>query len=43
MGRINYILIVDDDRDPVDLMRQYLEGEGFVVQAAIDYASLRLT
>ena len=39
MGRINHILIVDDDRDLVDLLRQYLEGEGFVVKAAIDYAS----
>jgi DNA-binding response OmpR family regulator len=39
MGRINHILIVDDDRDLVDLLRQYLEGEGFVVEAAIDYAS----
>ena len=39
MWRMNHILIVDDDRDLVDLMRQYLEGEGFVVEAAIDYAS----
>jgi two-component system response regulator CpxR len=36
---MNHILIVDDDRDLVDLLRQYLEGEGFVVEAAIDYAS----
>jgi DNA-binding response OmpR family regulator len=39
MSRMNHILIVDDDRDLVDLMRQYLEGEGFVVEAAIDYGS----
>src|SRR3984893_1545936 len=39
MARMNHILIVDDDRDLVDLLRQYLEGEGFVVEAAIDYAS----
>jgi DNA-binding response OmpR family regulator len=39
MWHMNHILIVDDDRDLVDLMRQYLEGEGFVVEAAIDYAS----
>jgi DNA-binding response OmpR family regulator len=39
MRSINHILIVDDDRDLVDLLRQYLEGEGFVVKAAIDYAS----
>jgi DNA-binding response OmpR family regulator len=39
MWRMNHILIVDDDSDLVDLMRQYLEGEGFVVEAAIDYTS----
>jgi two-component system response regulator CpxR len=39
MWRMNHILIVDDDCDLVDLMRQYLEGEGFEVEAAIDYAS----
>jgi hypothetical protein len=41
MGRINHILIVDDDRDLVDLVRpvrQYLEGEGLVLEAAIDCA-----
>ena len=39
MWRVNHILIVDDDRDLIDLMRQYLEGEGLVVESAIDYAS----
>jgi DNA-binding response OmpR family regulator len=39
MGVINHILIIDDDRALVDLVRQYLEGEGFVVEATIDYAS----
>jgi DNA-binding response OmpR family regulator len=39
MARMNHILIVDDDSDLLDLMRQYLEGEGFAVEAAIDYAS----
>jgi DNA-binding response OmpR family regulator len=39
MGRVNHILLVDDDRDLIDLMRQYLEGEGLVVESAIDYAS----
>src|SRR6202048_5085353 len=39
MGRVNHILLVDDDRDLSDLMRQYLEGEGFMVESAIDYAS----
>ena len=39
MWHVNHILIVDDDRDLVDLMRQYLEGEGLVVESAIDYAS----
>ena len=39
MWRVNHILIVDDDRDLIDLMRQYLEGEGLVVEYAIDYAS----
>ncbi|HEY4050818.1 MAG TPA: response regulator transcription factor [Acidobacteriaceae bacterium] len=39
MGRINHILIVDDDRELVELVRQYLEGEGFVVAAAADYSS----
>jgi DNA-binding response OmpR family regulator len=36
---MNRILIVDDDRDFVDLVREYLQPEGFSVDAAYDYAS----
>src|ERR1700737_1772532 len=39
MRFINRILIIDDDRELVDLVRQYLEGEGFSVEGAQDYAS----
>src|SRR5438445_11635840 len=33
------VLIVDDDRDFVELVREYLQPEGFAVSAAYDYAS----
>jgi DNA-binding response OmpR family regulator len=36
---MNRVLIVDDDRDFVDLVREYLQPEGFAVDAAYDYAS----
>src|SRR4051812_18172655 len=36
---MNRVLIVDDDRDFVDLVREYLQPEGFSVEAAYDYAS----
>ncbi|MFL6301706.1 MAG: response regulator transcription factor [Terriglobales bacterium] len=36
---MNRILIVDDDRDFVELVREYLQPEGFSVDAAYDYAS----
>src|SRR3954452_4563116 len=36
---MNRVLIVDDDRDFVELVREYLQPEGFAVSAAYDYAS----
>jgi DNA-binding response OmpR family regulator len=36
---MNRVLIVDDDRDFVELVREYLQPEGFSVDAAYDYAS----
>lgn len=39
MKSTNHILIVDDDRELIGLVRQYLEMEGFVVAAAHDFAS----
>jgi len=39
MSAVNRLLIVDDDRDLVNLLKRYLEGEGFHVDAAYDHAS----
>lgn len=39
MGRMNHILVIDDDRELVDLLREYLVPEGFTVDAAFDHAS----
>ena len=39
MNSTNHILIVDDDRELIGLVRQYLEMEGFVVANAHDFAS----
>jgi DNA-binding response OmpR family regulator len=39
MNSTNHILIIDDDKDLRDLVREYLESEGFIVEAAQDYAS----
>jgi DNA-binding response OmpR family regulator len=36
---MNRVLIVDDDRDFVELVREYLHPEGFSVEAAYDYPS----
>ena len=36
---MNRLLIVDDDRDLVNLLKRFLEGEGFRVDAAYDHAS----
>jgi DNA-binding response OmpR family regulator len=36
---MNRVLIVDDDRDFVELVREYLQPEGFTVDAAYDYPS----
>jgi DNA-binding response OmpR family regulator len=33
------VLVIDDDRDLVDLLREFLATEGFTVDAAYDYAS----
>jgi len=39
MGTMNHILVIDDDRELVDLLREYLIPEGFTVDAAFDHAS----
>jgi two-component system response regulator CpxR len=39
MNSTNHILIVDDDRELIGLLQQYLEMEGFIVAAAYDSAS----
>jgi two-component system response regulator CpxR len=36
---MNHILVIDDDRELVDLLREYLVPEGFTVDAAFDHAS----
>jgi two-component system response regulator CpxR len=36
---MNSVLVVDDDHDLVDLLREFLATEGFTVDAAYDYAS----
>ena len=36
---MNRLLIVDDDRDLVNLLKRFLEGEGYHVDAAYDHAS----
>lgn len=37
MGTMNHILVIDDDRELVDLLREYLVPEGFTVDAAFDH------
>jgi len=39
MGNMNHILVIDDDRELVDLLKEYLVPEGFTVDAAFDHAS----
>jgi two-component system, OmpR family, response regulator CpxR len=39
MGTMNHILVIDDDRELVDLLKEYLVPEGFTVDAAFDHAS----
>src|SRR5882724_9267724 len=36
---MNNVLVIDDDRVLVDLLREFLATEGFTVDAAYDYAS----
>jgi DNA-binding response OmpR family regulator len=36
---MNHILVIDDDHDLIDLLREFLATEGFTVDAAYDYAS----
>ncbi|MGZ4787848.1 MAG: response regulator [Terriglobales bacterium] len=36
---MNHILVIDDDRELVDLLREYLVPEGFTIDAAFDHAS----
>lgn len=39
MGTMNHILVIDDDRELVDLLREYLIPEGFTVDAAFDHST----
>ena len=39
MKAVNHILVIDDDRELVDLLKEYLVPEGFTVDAAFDHAS----
>jgi two-component system, OmpR family, response regulator CpxR len=36
---MNHVLVIDDDHELVDLLREFLGTEGFKVDAAYDYAS----
>jgi two-component system, OmpR family, response regulator CpxR len=36
---VNRLLVIDDDEALVNLLRRFLEGEGFAVDAAFDHAS----
>ena len=38
---MSHVLVIDDDHDLVDLLREFLATEGFTVDAAYDYASGR--
>jgi len=39
MNSVNRLLIVDDDRALVALLKRFLEGEGFRVDAAYDHGT----
>jgi len=39
MGQADHILVIDDDRELVQLLREYLIPEGFTINAAFDHAS----
>ena len=39
MNPVNRLLIIDDDHGLVNLLKRFLEGEGFRVDAAYDQAS----
>ena len=39
MKTMNHILVIDDDRELVELLREYLVPEGFTVDAAFDHSS----
>jgi len=39
MAMMNHILVIDDDRELVDLLREYLVPEGFTVDAAFDHST----
>jgi DNA-binding response OmpR family regulator len=36
---MNHVLVIDDDRVLIDLLREFLRTEGFTVDAAYEYAS----
>jgi two-component system response regulator CpxR len=39
MGQMDHILVIDDDRELVQLLREYLMPEGFTINAAFDHVS----
>ena len=39
METMNHILVIDDDRELVDLLREFLVPEGFTVDAAFDHST----
>jgi two-component system response regulator CpxR len=39
MGTMNHILVIDDDRELVDLLKEYLVPEGFKIDAAFDHST----
>ncbi len=41
MGTVDHILVVDDEQEICEIVRQYLEGEGFRVTSVHDGAGLR--
>src|SRR5258707_1088767 len=41
MGTVDHILVVDDEQEICEIVRQYLEGEGFRVTSVYDGAGMR--
>jgi two-component system response regulator CpxR len=39
IGQVDHILVIDDDRELVQLLREYLMPEGFTINAAFDHVT----